>query len=274
MNKRYLLIGTVFLFAVVCLMIDLTSKKTLAKKKIEDEPHVTTPVEITPVVIDEEPVLIASKDSGWSAQTKVILYLEDGDEIYEEGSGFFGQLKNSANKKDAQDSKSALTDTLEVVFPKEDWGEENGFYRSDYRELSENKGIDNALEWEFEVRCNGYDRFKNKSFEIFIDGIYNVVGTPEDDSMVYNNIHYLPKLRKQFFLTDRDTNKRHSYYQLQNVRFKMNDVCIRRFTWSSEKVLREDDLNTLVVQERKEKIISDFNDTPPRTSGNFGLPPF
>ncbi len=211
----------------------------------------------------------------WYARTTVSAVNPDTQTIIEhKTAGVFGQLHESSDEKDPHDIIGMGTDTatLEVVFPQNEWGSDNGDYFSDYHSVKED-----GDSWIFQVKnMNKNIDLKDEAIMITLEGIYTVEATIVDGSTRYSEkLNHTDERLEELTLIDLDNKVAYSVSELNNAEISMNGMHIRTFKWVLGSVTEADynaPLNTSITATPMSFKRTAVN--PESVSNSkFGLPP-
>lgn len=213
----------------------------------------------------------------WYARTTVSAVNPDTQTIIKhKTAGVFGQLYESSDEKDPHDIIGMGTEsaTLEVVFPQNEWDNDNGDYFSDYHSLKE--GSDS---WTFQVK-NMYnpDRpvdLSNEAITIALDGLYIVESTIVDGSTHYTEkLNRTDKRLEELTLIDLDNKVAYTLSELPNAEITMDGMHTRTFKWVLGEVTETDyEPLTTSVAARSMSLKSMPVSSKTMSDSKFGLPP-
>ncbi len=267
MRKKILLSG----FIILTLLVSGCSESE--DSTVKSDTTIDNPIE-QPIAIDPY------KTAGWYGKTVVHATAEDGKVYSHKSAGVFGELVQSSDDKDQHDIPGYGPAKLQIVFYKPEWGDNNGYYFSDYRSYDDNS----KQVWTFQVLNTYVEKNPDYSVDlshafvtISLPAIYDVRYKEDNGGITYkesseSNITLLNRLT----LVDVDNNTAYSVSELQTASLNMDGKYTRTFRWVLGTV-DQDDYTPLAAPQRasgRNSAITAFDvELIQQNSGNFGLPP-
>ena len=213
---------------------------------------------------------VVKEADGWYMRTTAKVVTADNKVYTHKSAGVFGALEESSDEKDQHDIKAFGQAALYVVFPQEDWNDDNGDYFSDYRHYT--KGSMERQVWTFQVKNETTDPdLSNASLTLALEGPYKVYKKKEGVGYDEEKDTQSP-LTQAIHLVDVDNDKEYTYAELQNLQLSMEGKKVRTFRWVLGTVYPEDYEDLAVkVTTNSLKVQSEEPEREPETK--FGFPP-
>jgi len=218
---------------------------------------------------EDTPTKTTSKKeaSGWYMRTTAEATTEDGKVYTHKSAGVFGALKESSDEKDRHDIKAFGSATLYVVFPQQEWGEDNGDYFSDYRHYDKESAARQV--WTFQVKAKS--KLSDATLKLALQGPYKVYkkedfgyNEEEDsDSMIKNELN----------LVDVDNNQTYPYAKLNTLTLNMEGKRVRTFRWVKGAVYPEDYDALATPSHTKSLQMQSLKTQQRKPETKFGFPP-
>ena len=216
---------------------------------------------------DNPPVV--KEASGWYMRTTAKAVTADGKVYTHKSAGVFGTLEESSDDKDRHDIEAFGSAALYVVFPQEEWDEDNGDYFSDYRHYT--KGSTERQVWTFQIKTKF--ALSDATLKIALQGPYKVF--KKDEGIGYDEQEDAQnQIKNDLHLVDVDNDQTYSYSDLAALQLSMENKEVRTFRWVLGTVYPED-YDDLVTQKsvRSLKVQSTETETEREPETKFGFPP-
>jgi hypothetical protein len=187
---------------------------------------------------------IKIKDAGWYLRTVATATTQDGTVYAHKTAGVFGRITGSVYKKDIHDIAAyGENDAIfQVIFPQNNWDEENGNYFSDYRGYYKRQALDKRTVWTFLIRNPRSVNLADADLSIKLEGPYKITSFTQNRSIEYKESPSadMTELLSNLTLIDVDNQREYSYDELKDLNLGMDGLHTRTFRWVVGRVKTRD----------------------------------